>query len=157
MTSVEHYTMKVAGFRVDKVVASMMEDLHMDEVTVKFDRRDEMAMFTRDLGEAVIHLPTRKLIKRRMPELSEDEVTAKIVSQAAEELCHDHQEETCHDNPHPNPKMTPRTTVVSCSIRLMRKHLTKKQLASDYIKNEKLAVLREARRRDDECTGWRDD
>ena len=124
--SLRAYTEKVAGFPIEETIASMMEETGIRyPVDVYFDATEARASAVRPLGQAEIHLPTRAVIKRKMPELSEDAITAKMQSQVAEELCHLGAHETCH-----NKKVT------SCTIGLMKKHLTKKQLADSYIKDK---------------------
>ena len=147
-SSLEKVVMKAAGFRIDKVVEGMMKDLRITyPVKVFFDQPDEMAMAERPFGVAEVHLPTRAMIKRKMPDLSEEEITAKQISEVAEELTHLQKMETCHDNP--------RFPVVPTTIRLMKKHMTKRQWNSRYIQGEKLTALKAGKRFDEDCVEWR--
>ena len=116
-------------------------------VDVYFDARGARASTDWQLDHFDIHLSSRASIKKSMPHLSEDEVKAKIISQAAEEICHDAQMETCHDNP--------KYPVVSCTLKLLNKHLTKKQMRSRFIQEEKIPTLEEGREHDIECVEWR--
>lgn len=81
---------KLAGFPIDSLVLAVVDELRIQRpVEVHFDQKTtpqaELNRFP--YGPLEIHLPTRRTIKRLMPELSEREVTAKMVSQVAEEAC----------------------------------------------------------------------
>jgi hypothetical protein len=132
-----------AGFPLDAVVLAMVDELRIQTpVEVRFGGLDDppQAMLTRFPGGPLeIRLPTRKTIRRLMPELTEREVTAKMVSQVAEEACHYAKHETCHNK-----------RVVGCTLRLMRRHIPKRDLKTPYIR-EKVAILRASPKSPDRC------
>ena len=134
MLSLEKHVLRVAGFRIDKLVAQVMRELDIRyPVEVFFDeRRTAYASATRPLGQAEVHLPTWKTIKRLMPELTDREVKAKQISQVCEELVHLRAHETDHVK-----------KVVNPTIRCMLKHIPKRDQRSLFIR-EKIETLRSA-------------
>ena len=134
---------RVAGFAVDALAFEMVDELRIHTpVEIAFDGLEdppqaELTRFPR--GPLQIRLASRKTIRRHMPELSEREVSGKIVAQLAEELCHfgggrGGNHETCHNK-----------RVVGCTLKLMRKHISERDLRLPYLK-EKQAVLRRSPR-----------